>query len=217
MDELESAPGRILRIAGMIGSLDLAPLAHAVWLRLRRLEFGHAELVSPEYGHSHQHSGGPALSKVLRSLDIPSEAVALDLGVGMGIAALTLSRYFNHVIGVELSPELVRIAERNLEKIGVKNVEIHCGDARSCTTVLDAVSHVYMFNPFPHSVMSSVVRNLRDSIARVPRRLTVIYKFPTCHETLVKSGLVETRRIHFRHSHPFAIYELGSARGEGRT
>jgi cyclopropane fatty-acyl-phospholipid synthase-like methyltransferase len=192
----------------MLATCDFAALAYALWLRWHRLEFQHADYVSKEDGNSHQHSGGPKLAKVLRSLHIPKESVALDLGVGMGISALTLSHHFSLVIGVDLSPELIAIAKCNITKMQVSNIELYCADARAFIEGLERVTHVYMFNPFPETVMSVVMANIRQSLERRPRRFMIIYKFPVCHETIIAAGFAHKRTFHLRHSHPFAIYEI---------
>lgn len=198
---------RLTRLGTMIATCDFAPVAYALWLRWHRLEFQYADYVSVEDGNSHQHSGGPKLTKVLRSMHIPKGSVALDLGVGMGIAALTLSHHFSVVIGVDLSPELIAIAKRNIAKMQVSNIELHCADARTFTEGVERVTHIYMFNPFPETVMSRVVENIKQSLARHPRRLIIIYKFPVCHETIIAAGFAHKHTFNLRNSHPFAVYE----------
>lgn len=204
---VESSFQRLARRCSMLATGDLAPLVYSVWLRWRRLESGYANYVSAEDGNSHQHSGGPKLTQVLRTMQIPKASVALDLGVGMGIAALTLSHHFSSVVGVDLSPELIAIAKRNIAKMRVTNIELHCADARTFTEGLERVTHVYMFNPFPATVMSAAMKNLRRSLVKCPRRLTIIYKFPVCHETLLAARFTHKHTFHLRHSHPFAVYE----------
>lgn len=198
---------RLTRIARMLATCGFSPLVYAVWIRWRRLEFSYANYVLREDGNSHQHSGGPVLAKIIRSLSIAKGSVALDLGVGMGLAALTLSRYFESVIGVDLSPELIAAAKRNIARMGVDNIELHCADARVFNDGLDRVTHVYMFNPFPEPVMSVVMGNLGRSLMRAPRRLMIIYMLPICHRAVVAAGFVHKRDLQFRHSHRFAIYE----------
>jgi 16S rRNA G966 N2-methylase RsmD len=203
---LESKSQRVRRILRMLSTGDVSPLIFAVWLRWHRLEFGFADEVSLEDGNSHQHSGGPALEKVLRALRVPEGSIALDLGVGTGIAAITLSRHFHRVLGVELSPKLVAAARRNLSRVSVKNVEIFCVDARAFDHGLDEVTHVYMFNPFPASVMAEVLLTLKKSLLRNPRKLTIIYKHPACHSTILDLGFLHVRDIQIPSSHPFAVY-----------
>ena len=205
---------RLLRIGRLVIAGDFAYLAYALWLRLHRLEFGDANYVAPQDGYYHSQSGGPYLAKVLKSIRIPDDSVAIDFGVGMGIAALTLSRYFSRVIGVDLSPELITVAKRNLTRMQNTKIELHCADARLFREGLDQVSHVYMFNPFPAPVMAVVMGNLRQSLSRAPRTLTIIYKYPSCHETVLLAGFAHERTFRFRNSHPFAIYGSKNVRGE---
>lgn len=198
---------RIVRTTTRLVTLDFAPLGYALWLRYHRLEFASGSFVSPDDGKEHAPSGGPLLTKVIRSLQVSEGSVALDLGVGMGLAALTLSRHFSLVVGVELSPELVAAAKRNVARMRVANIELHCADARLFSTGLDRATHVYMFNPFPVTIMNAVVENLTRSLRRAPRRLTIIYKNPVCHDSIVAAGFIHQRDFHFRDSHPFSVYE----------
>lgn len=206
---IETRAQRLQRIARMLATGHVSPLAYAMWLRWHRLEFGYADDVAPQDGNSHQHSGGPALAQVLRTLRVPPGSVALDLGVGMGIAALTLGRHFARVVGVDLSPGLIEAARRNIARVGAANVEVFCADARSLDRQLDEVTHVYMFNPFPAPVMAEVLVHLRQSLQRAPRPLTIIYKHPVCHPVLVEHGFAFERELTPPFSHPFAIYRHG--------
>lgn len=201
---------RLGRVATMLATLDFQRLAYLMWLRYQRLEFGAVNYVSPEVGTWHAPSGGPALAKVIRAVQVPKEAVALDLGVGMGLAAITLSQYFSLVLGVDLSPELIAAAKRNITKLNISNIQLHCADARQFSSELDQVTLVYMYNPFPASVMSVVCENLRQSLQRSPRRLTVIYKNPVCHDVVVAAGFIHQRDYHIASNQPFAVYEANN-------
>ena len=203
----ESSCHRVVRIARMLVTCDWSPLVYAMSARWHGLEVSYANYDLPEHGSRPHSSGGPALAKVIRSLHIPEDSIALDIGVGMGLAALTLSRYFKLVIGIDHSPELIAAAKRNAKKMRIDNVQLHCVDARLFIDGLDQVTYVYTFNPFPDAVMRVVMQNLRRSLERAPRPLTIIYLLPACHETILAAGFVHKRDIQFRHSHPFAIYE----------
>jgi cyclopropane fatty-acyl-phospholipid synthase-like methyltransferase len=197
----------LARAGTMLARRDFATMADAVWLRWHHLEFQYGRYVPAEDGSEHQYSVGPTLAKVLGAIQIPTGSVALDWGSGMGIAALTLSRYFSLVIGVELSPELIAIAERNLARMHLDNIELHCADARTFTKGLERVTHIYLFNPFPEPVMAMAMENVRRSLSKNPRPLTIIYTFPTCHETIVAAGFTHTRTFDFRYFYPVAIYQ----------
>lgn len=202
----ENTVERAKRVTRMLLTGDLAPLAFSAWLRWNRIEYGYADHVARQDGNSHQHSGGPVLAKVLKTLHVPDGSVALDLGVGMGIAALTLSRYFSSVVGVEISPHLIAIARRNLDRVKVTNVELHCADVRKFALGLEDITHVYMFNPFPESVLLQALANINGSQRANSRRLTIIYKHPVCHSAVVAAGFAHVCQLDFPNSHPFSIY-----------
>lgn len=173
------------------GRLDL--LSYDVWNRLKDLDLGFVSLktlcLSPERSSAHSNSGGPNLTRVLKKLKIPGTSRALDLGSGKGGAVFTLSRFpFAEIVGIEISPELVCVAETNLARLGLRNVHFFCADAATVTDI-DRFTHIYIFNPFPCAVVKQVLDNLAVSLARTPRRLTLIYNNPVCHDTIMESGL----------------------------
>lgn len=206
----ESALERLGRIGGMIARLDVAHLRYALWVRLKGLDFSGESCESlgipAERASSHAHSGGPHLERVLHAIGVPAGSRAIDFGSGKGIATITLSRYFESVTGVEMSPKLVDVAKRNVAKLGLKNIEFICGDAGKVRDGLDAFTHVYMFNPFPAVVMEEVLKNLRHSLEQRHRRLVIIYKNPICHETVLRAGFAQRQQFVFRFTHPFVIY-----------
>ncbi len=174
-----------------------------VWLyslraRLRGLDLGRVSVeelgLSPERSVFHDNSGGPGLARVLATVAIPPDSVALDYGSGKGGAVLTLCQFpFREVIGVELSADLVRIAEVNAARAGVRQARFVSADASQFTD-LDRVTHVYMYHPFRCTVVAQVMENIRLSLARRPREITLIYKNPVCHDTIVASRVFELRR-----------------------
>jgi SAM-dependent methyltransferase len=178
-------------------------------MKLRGIDLAHVSVCAlglpPERACAHACTGGPYLSRVLRSMPITASDAVIDLGCGKGGALLTLAHFsFRRVDGVELSPNLVQIARSNLTRMGVKNVRVINGDAAEFRD-LDIYTYVYMFNPFPDIVMQCVARNLVDSLARRPRQLVIIYKNPICHDTLLGCGF---RKINeFRYDEwPFFVY-----------
>ena len=112
---------------------------------------------------------------MLDFIGIPAGARIVDFGSGKGLAAITLSRYFAGVTGVEMSPKLVEVARRKVRKLGLTNVRFGCADAVEYYDGLDQFSHVDMFHPFPASVMQEVMENVRRSLEGRPRPLVIIY------------------------------------------
>jgi SAM-dependent methyltransferase len=158
----------------------------------------------------HGASGGPELEDVLDRLPITREDSVLDLGCGMGSAMITLARYpFARVDGVELAPELIPIAKRNLVRMKVENSCIYPGDAAEFTTY-DPYSYIYMFNPFHRAVVEPVLQNIRRSLRRTPRELRIIYKNPTAEDLVLAAGFTLELRSDYSTTLPCCVYISGS-------
>jgi len=104
----------------------------------------------------------------------------IDIGAGMGRAVLLASQMpFRNVVGVELHPNLARIARRNLA------IWRAIGQARATSWIVcrDAVEFrfpagpclVFLFNPFGAPVMRRLMRALVGSFVERPRQLDLLY------------------------------------------
>lgn len=121
---------------------------------------------------------------------------------------LTLAKYpFRRVDGVEIAPNLARIATQNLKRLRIAKAEVFCRDAAEFDD-LDSYNFFYMYNPFPAAVMRRVVENMRASIERSPRKVIVIYKNPVFAECLGQFGFTKLRETRQQHPDypPFSIY-----------
>lgn len=172
-------------------------LSYGLQLRLSGFDFGSVDLdnlgLDPRCCNSHVNSGGPDLHRVLQKLGIPPGSRAFDFGSGKGGAALTLSAFpFDEITGIEISAELIRIAEANVRRAGVKNVHFLCQDAAEFTD-LDRFTHLYMYHPFPCHVVEAVCKNLAASLLRRPRSVTLVYRNPVCHEGVMRTGLFQVQ------------------------
>jgi SAM-dependent methyltransferase len=181
-------------------------------MKWRRVDLGWMSVresgLCEEHSHWHSNSGGPDLDDLLRKLPICLSDTVLDIGCGKGGAMLTLAAWpFSRVDGVEISPNLARVARQNLKRFGISQARVFCCDAADFRD-LDDYNYVYMYNPFPETVMRQVVENLQRSLELRPRKLTLIYKNPIFESTLLASGftkLCETRQIHPNYP-PFSVY-----------
>lgn len=135
--------------------------------------------------HYYANSGGLHLEMVLRALKITPQDSVVDFGSGKGGALITLSRHpFAKIAGVEIAPELVAIARRNLNKLNIGNITMIVGDAAEFTD-LDDYNFFYFFSPFPSSVMSAVIKNICASLVHKPRKTVIIYFNPEYHDAVV--------------------------------
>ncbi|MDE7430872.1 MAG: class I SAM-dependent methyltransferase, partial [Lachnospiraceae bacterium] len=127
------------------------------------------------------------LNNVLDDLKITSEDCILDLGCGKGYLLKFFSRKgFKKVGGVEISKELCEIARNNLNKEQIKNFEIYNENAITFNKY-EEYNYIYMFNPFPSSIMKTVIQNIEAAITN-DRDLIIIYHNPICHNNVVSNG-----------------------------
>jgi SAM-dependent methyltransferase len=115
----------------------------------------------------------------------------VDLGSGKGRTLLMASEYpFRRVVGVELLPELHRVAEDNLgrfssEKRKCATVETICGDATTFVFPMEPLV-LYLFNPLPEAGLERVLENLEKSLAEAPRQIWLIYHNPLLEHTVAR-------------------------------
>ncbi len=104
----------------------------------------------------------------------------IDVGAGMGRAMLLASEYpFKRVVGIELNPLLVKVAQRNLEVWQAAGrsrtlMQIICGD------VVDASFGkgpcvLFLFNPFGAPMMRRLLKLLAVEFAQRPGQLDLLY------------------------------------------
>ncbi len=179
-------------------------------MRLRGVDLGwqstHDLGLAKERAHDHADSGGPELASLLRQIRLRPGCTILDLGCGKGGAMITFARSgFKRVDGIELSPELCRVARRNLGLLGLSDVHVIECDAANFVD-FDGYDVVYMFNPFPEKIVSEVVSNLAVSLAGAPRSITLIYRNPVCDRAIL-NGPFERRRELTVGQHVVYIYQ----------
>ena len=76
-----------------------------------------------------QHMMSPKLeARLLQEAQLTGKERVLEIGAGSGYMAALLARHAEHVVTVEIEPELKELAERNLKAYGVDNVTVESGD-----------------------------------------------------------------------------------------
>jgi SAM-dependent methyltransferase len=160
--------------------------------------------------HSSYQATDPALfHQMLAALSIDfTDFIFIDLGSGKGRTLLMASDYpFRKIIGVELLPELNRIAQENLRKYSSPNqkcptLESICGDA--CEFEFPAEPIVlYLFNPVSESHLARVIGNVERSLTANPRTVLVLYHNPEHEEVLARNAKLKRTGG----THQYVIYE----------
>jgi SAM-dependent methyltransferase len=172
-----------------------------------RISLGHVDLqhdpdeTVTERTYYYADSGGMAFDKIMANFSITQDDAIVDFGCGKGGILISLSKYpFSKITGVEIDPELIEIAKNNIRKLKIKNVAIEYSDAATFNK-LDEYNYFYLFDPFPCNVMQDVINNIEKSIRENPRKATIIYLNPSCHELIESSNMFKrTKELpHFEH------------------
>jgi SAM-dependent methyltransferase len=124
------------------------------------------------------------------------EFTFVDIGSGKGRALLMAADYpFRRVLGIELLPELHRVAKENVGR--------YKSDSRQCFTIDcllgDACDFrfppeptvLYLFNPLPESGLAKMISNLEGSLREHPRPVFVLYHNPLLESVLTRSTALE--------------------------
>ncbi|MCL5022902.1 MAG: class I SAM-dependent methyltransferase [Nitrospirae bacterium] len=160
-----------------------------------RIYLGHIDLISDptetvsERTHYYADSSCLEFDKIISSFTITADDAIVDFGCGKGGILISLSKYpFSKITGVEISRELVEIANKNIRKLKIRNVDIECCDAAEFKQ-LDEYNYFYFFDPFPCVVMKDVLSNIEKSVIEHPRKVTIIYLNPFCHDLMESSNI----------------------------
>jgi SAM-dependent methyltransferase len=117
----------------------------------------------------------------------------VDLGSGKGRTLLMASEYpFRRIIGVEILPELHRVAEENIRAYRsptqrCTEIEAICADA-SAFDPPEGPLLLYLFNPLPEISLRQMFANLEKSLRQHPRTIYVLYCNPLLERALAESS-----------------------------
>jgi hypothetical protein len=144
--------------------------------------------------HSPYQPTDPALfQEMLASLKIDfRDFVFIDIGSGKGRTLLMASDHpFRRIIGVELLPELHRVARGNIDKYKSESqkcsaLESIRADARDFVFPHEPTV-LYLFNPLPKPGLVQLIANLERSLRKHPRLLLVLYHNPALEHVLAAS------------------------------
>ena len=149
--------------------------------------------LDPDQAFDYRVAGWRSLHVILRRDEVTAHDVFVDLGCGKGRVLFLACRYpFKRIIGVDLSPAMVKAARRNLA--GRPRVQVEMANAAEWP-IPDDVTLAFLYNPFPNAIFERVVENLLESLRRRPRHLGLIYRRPDrMHSYLLEQGFTLMRQ-----------------------
>jgi len=124
----------------------------------------------------------------------------LDLGSGKGRALMLASRLpFHAILGVEISPELARICQRNLLGFSAPWQQCHALEAREGdVTSFDLPPTplvIYLYHPFAAPTLEAFLRNLERSLQNDPREILLLYFNPALDHVLARHPAFERQFV----------------------
>jgi hypothetical protein len=99
---------------------------------------------------------------------------------------------FRRIIGVELLPELHRVAQENIAKYKSDSQQcfaIDCLSGDACEFSFPPEPTVlYLFNPLPESGLIRMIGNLEQSLREHPRPVFVLYHNPLLEQAVLRTA-----------------------------
>lgn len=134
--------------------------------------------------------------EILDSLVLEPDTFAfVDMGSGKGRAVMVASEFaFARIVGIELSPQLHRIA--------LENVKRYSPASQKCTNFelkrMNVLDYKYgpepvvlfLFDPFGRDTLRGVIANLEASLRENPREAYVVYVYPQFEDVLQGSEVL---------------------------
>jgi SAM-dependent methyltransferase len=182
----------------------------------------------PEHFHrervGYQPSSWVFLASVLRRREVRPDDVFVDFGSGKGQVVYQAARYrFARVIGVEISPRLTEMAERNIERnrgrLKCRDISLVTSDAAEFE-IPDDMTVGYFYFPFSGDTFRTVIDNIVRSLDRNPRDVRLIYALPALEKEILATGRFErvrTRRIAHTMGRQVSMYASRPAPEEERA
>jgi hypothetical protein len=162
-------------------------------------DLGTAE-ASPEETGGYEPTPRAAFARIVKSLGLDySRYTFVDMGSGKGAVLLYAAGFpFKQIIGVEFSPALHAIAERNIESYrgtrvcAIKNLRMNATDFEppAGPTVF------FFFNPFKGRTLETVCKKIERAVASAPDRdvLVIYYHTESRHPVFDRAARLETVR-----------------------
>ena len=127
-----------------------------------------------------------------------------DVGCGKGKMLYFFSKFpFGQVGGIEYEENLYQICKKNMEKLKVYRIRVHCGDAAKYDEY-DEYNYFYLFNPFHKEIMEGFIDRVRSSKQQNDRVIRVIYFNPIDIDLFLTNGFVVEEEL----QHKISILKL---------
>jgi SAM-dependent methyltransferase len=147
------------------------------------------------------------VNRVLDRLALEPDDVFIDIGCGTGrVLCLAARRRVRQVIGVDLSPEMVRTATANVETVRGRVSAAEAVEADATEFNYGETTCAYMFNPFEHTVLTRVLDKIKADRSGRPFRCAFVNLNEVQRETFGAHDWLELADEWTVGTMPIAIY-----------
>ncbi|MDH2433015.1 class I SAM-dependent methyltransferase [Pokkaliibacter sp. MBI-7] len=182
----------------------------------RRIESAYLSQQQSDYLDSaefYEPSRWRHFSRMLAHLSIqPSDFHFMDIGAGKGRVLMFADRAgFHQITGVELAPQLVETAQRNVQRYRQKtgsaaHFDIRCEDVAHFQVPAGNLL-IYLYNPFRGELMQLFLDKLQQA-QQGDRLIYVLYRNPACAELFAARRAVQCLVL----NNEYGIYQVISTR-----
>lgn len=126
--------------------------------------------------------------------------IFIDVGSGKGRVLLLASEFpFKRIIGIESSPRMHSIAQKNLRAYRSTTQKCSAIESHHCDVTVYPFpvenTVLFLFNPFASPIVLRFLTNLTESLQNHPRDVYLIYHNPTYHNLIMETGFLEVVRM----------------------
>lgn len=149
-----------------------------------------ARKISGTGNHGYALTSRRALKNLLRDLSINREDGFLDIGCGKGGVLCYASEFdFGRIGGIEVDSQLVRIARKNMQKLGLRDrVDVTQADALTFDGY-SGFNFFFLFNPFDPDIYSKVLTRILEDVAQKRHVRTVwLLCYGDCNDEVIQSS-----------------------------
>jgi SAM-dependent methyltransferase len=171
------------------------------------------------YATSYLPTPSGLLAEIIGGLDIELDRLTfVDLGSGKGRVLLMASQFpFVRIVGVELSPELNAIAQRNVRAYQgeqqCRAIDLVCADFAKYEFPREPL-FLFLYNPALPLLAKTLAANLMRSLAECPREMWILYVTPS--EVFDQEKDLALVRSGESGGHPYRLYCRRKEAGRGR-
>ncbi|MBM2820255.1 MAG: hypothetical protein HW405_15 [Candidatus Berkelbacteria bacterium] len=146
--------------------------------------------------HEYDASYYGILERTQKFISFKKNDVFIDLGCGKGRAVFFYSyKGIRKSIGIEINKKLIHDAKTNLKKFKYfkNNIKFSQIDAAKYNFFDETI--IYLANPFGKLTLSRVLRNLKKSLIKNPRKIRIIYVFARFKDCFEKQDWLKEKKI----------------------